>query len=92
MRLLLDTHSFLWFAGGNERLSSKAKEIISDVDNAAYLSVASLWEMAIKISIGKLKLPKPFGELVPEQLEENEFEILRSEVSHFEAYSGTRSD
>lgn len=77
MRLLLDTHSFLWFIGGDERLSSTAKEVISNLDNAAFLSVASLWEMAIKINIGKLRLPEPFGTLIPEQLAANEFELLR---------------
>ena len=61
MQLLLDTHSFLWFAGGSGRLSAKAKAAIADMDNAAYLSTASLWEMAIKINIGKLKLPMPLG-------------------------------
>jgi len=87
MQLLLDTHSFLWFAGGNDRLSRKAREAIEDTSNAAYLSMASLWEMAIKINIGKLELPKPLGMLVSEQIRENEFEMLRSEVEHFETYT-----
>ena len=87
MKLLLDTHSFLWFAGGNDQISQKAKEAIEDTSNAAYLSTASLWEMAIKINIGKLELPKPLGALVSEQIRENAFEMLRSEVEHFEAYA-----
>jgi PIN domain nuclease of toxin-antitoxin system len=53
MRILLDTHSFLWFAGGDERLSLDARRVISDVGNEAYLSTASLWEMAIKINSGQ---------------------------------------
>lgn len=88
MRLLLDTHSFLWFTGGDERLSMRAKEIISDVDNAVYLSVASLWEIAVKINVGKLKLPQPFGELIPEQLILNEIEILNVELPHLTSYIG----
>lgn len=87
MRLLLDTHSFLWFASGNDKLSPKAKEVIADTDNDAYLSTASLWEMAIKINIGKLRLPKPLGVLIPEQIRKNEFKVLRSEVAHFETYT-----
>lgn len=87
MRLLLDTHSFLWFIGGDERLSSRAKEVISDLDNTAFLSTASLWEMAIKVNIGKLRLPEPFGGLIPEQLATNEIEVLRAELPHFTAYA-----
>lgn len=93
MRLLLDTHSFLWFASGNDRLSPKAKEAVADAGNAAYLSTASLWEMAIKINIGKLKLPQPLGVLIPEQVSENEFEVLYSEVTHSEVtHSETYTD
>ena len=86
MRLLLDTHSFLWFSGGDERLSREARAAIADVENDALLSVASLWEMAIKINIGKLKLPRPFGALIPEQLDVNEIEVLRSRWAHFATY------
>ena len=88
MQLLLDTHSFPWFASGNDKLSQRAKEAIADTNNAAYLSTASLWEMAIKINIGKLELPKPLGALISEQMRENEFEMLRSEIAHFETYTG----
>ena len=56
MRLLLDTSRFLWFVAGSERLSGKARELMEDFDNELVLSVASLWEMAIKASIGKLEL------------------------------------
>ena len=86
MRLLLDTHAFLWFIGGDERLSAKAKEAIADLENEVFLSVASLWEIAVKINVGKLKLPRPFGELIPEQLMQNEIAILRFELSHMTRY------
>lgn len=76
MRLLLDTHSFLWFIGGDERLSEVARELISDIDNEVLLSLGSLWEIAIKVSIGKLALGKPFEELIPEQLVLNEIAVL----------------
>lgn len=86
MRLLLDTHAFLWFIGGDERLSDKAKEAIANLENDVFLSVASLWEIAVKINIGKLKLPRPFSELVPEQLMQNELTILHIELSHMTRY------
>jgi len=54
MKLLLDTHSFLWFIGGDMRLSLSARRLIEDGTNNVFLSVASLWEMAIKISLGRL--------------------------------------
>jgi len=53
MRLLLDTHSFLWFIEGSTRLSSRARTLIEDNTNDVCLSLASVWEMAIKISLGK---------------------------------------
>lgn len=82
MRLLLDTSSFLWFVAGSDRLSLKARELMEDFDNALVLSVASLWEMAIKVSIGKLELLKEFDRFIPEKLEENEIETLHVRLAH----------
>ena len=56
MRVLLDTHTFIWFIGGSANLSDTARRLIEDVGNERLLSVASLWEMSIKVSVGKLKL------------------------------------
>ncbi len=56
MRLLLDTHAFLWFAGGVSRLSPGARRRIEDTAHDKFLSVASIWEAAIKVSFGKLAL------------------------------------
>lgn len=58
MRLLLDTHIFLWFVGGDKRLAAALRQIITDPDNDVYLSVVSLWEAIIKYQIGKLPLPE----------------------------------
>ena len=82
MRLLLDTSRFLWFVAGSERLSGKARELMEDFDNELVLSVASLWEMAIKASIGKLELLRPFDQFIPEKLEENEIDILHISLPH----------
>jgi PIN domain nuclease of toxin-antitoxin system len=65
MKLLLDTHTFLWFIGGDERLSPTAQTLIEDLSNDVYLSVASLWEMAIKISLGRLQLAQSFETFIP---------------------------
>ncbi len=76
MHLLLDTHTFLWYIAGDEQTSPKARELITDVENDVLLSVASLWEIAIKASIGKLTLSKPFEALMPEQIELNSIEVV----------------
>ena len=82
MKLLLDTHTFLWFIMGNPTLSANARAFIEDQGNDKFLSVASLWEIAIKVSIGKLALSAPFDTLIPQQLSANGFELLRLEVNH----------
>ena len=82
MRLLLDTHSFLWFITGNEQLSDPARRLITDLDNQAFVSIVSLWEIAIKTSLGKLTLVRPFEELIPEQLTLNSIEVLPIGVPH----------
>jgi PIN domain nuclease of toxin-antitoxin system len=81
MKVLLDTHAFLWFIDDDPQLSLAAKTLMeSEVD--LLLSVASLWEIAIKVSIGKLDLPKSFDLFVPEQLQINEIEVLPIELLH----------
>ena len=82
MRLLLDTHSFLWFIGGSERLSFKARQEIENPENQSFLSTASLWEMAIKISLGKLDLLRPFEDLISQQLTLNGIELLEITIGH----------
>ena len=67
MRLLLDTHIFLWFISGDSRLTVAAKSAIQDPGNAVYLSVVSVWETIIKYLLGKLPLPQPPETYLPEQ-------------------------
>lgn len=85
MKYLLDTHSLIWFIGGDVQLSSNARQLIDDEENELFISVASLWEMAIKFSIGKLNLGLPFETLFPEQLENNSIGILGITVEHLKA-------
>ena len=59
MRLLLDTHIFLWFISADARLAADWRDSIRDPGNAVYVSVVSLWETIIKHALGKLPLPHP---------------------------------
>ena len=81
MNLLLDTHAFVWFMDGDKKLSTKAKKEIEDSDNQIILSIASLWEMSIKISIGKLELEKPFVDVIS-YVSEKGIEILSINFEH----------
>ena len=87
MRLLLDTHSFLWYIEDDDRLSQTAEQIISDIENEVLLSIGSLWEIAIKYGIGKLSLPCAFGEFISEQLLVNEMEVLPISLPHLATYT-----
>ena len=81
MKLLLDTHTFIWFINGDERLSTKAKKEILKSSNSKFISMASIWEMAIKTSLGKLRINYPFEEVF-NQIEENGFESLSIIFDH----------
>jgi PIN domain nuclease of toxin-antitoxin system len=76
MNYLLDTHSIIWLIEDSKKLPSKIKDIVADSDNEVYISSASLWEMAIKLSIGKLELSIEFEELLA-IIEECGFSILQ---------------
>ena len=82
MKLLLDTHSFLWFVSGDPKLSVQARSLIGASENEIFLSTASLWEIAIKSSLGKLNLAKPFEVLIPQQLNLNQIELLNITIAH----------
>ena len=64
MRHLLDTHAFLWLAAGDARLSRRVRARFADLDHEWFLSAASIWEMAIKASLGKLELATTVAQLV----------------------------
>ena len=81
MKLLLDTHTFLWFIDDSPRLSTPAKSYLES-DAELLLSTASLWEIAIKISIGKLDLGRPFNVFIPEQLAFNSITELPINLKH----------
>jgi len=74
MECLLDTHAFLWYLLGDSNLGNKAKEAI-DTKTGLYFSIASLWEISIKINVGKLQLNRSFEDL-PKELEYINVQIL----------------
>ena len=75
MNTLIDTHALIWFLNGDDTLSEKAKKSIEEYDTVNFVSIASLWEIAIKISLGKLELKTPFS-AIAEQITNNGFQIL----------------
>jgi len=75
MKILLDTHTFLWFLAGASELSKQARAHIENPENEKYISIASFWEISIKNSLGKLTLDIPFIELKTEAIKNN-FQIL----------------
>ncbi len=77
MKLLLDTHALLWFIGNDPQLSAAARQNIQNPAHDIFVSAASLWEIAVKLSLEKLKLPHPFDQVFPRQLEINGFELLQ---------------
>lgn len=82
MRVLLDTHAFLWLAAGDERASDRCVEVFLDPANDCVLSVASVWEMAIKVSLGRLRLGRPLDRLVRAATEEQGVRLLPVERDH----------
>jgi PIN domain nuclease of toxin-antitoxin system len=82
MRLLLDTQILLWYVLGDPRLSGTAKDLILDPANEILISPASYWEIAIKVSIGKLTLHRPYGEFLDLCLNRYGFVVLPIEPRH----------
>jgi PIN domain nuclease of toxin-antitoxin system len=76
---LLDTHTFIWFINGDKQLSSVARVAIEKEDAINFISIASIWEMAIKISLRKLELKPPFTE-INKQILENNFILLPIQI------------
>ena len=76
MKYLLDTNIFIWFIHGDSDLPLKYRKIIENSENEIFISQVSIWEIAIKVSLGKLKLNIPFNDLIPGELNENGFSIL----------------
>ncbi|NER45425.1 MAG: type II toxin-antitoxin system VapC family toxin [Symploca sp. SIO1A3] len=82
MRFLLDTQCWLWWFTQPEKLSEDVIEQIADETNEVWFSVASVWEMGIKVSIGKLPLPEPIDDYVPTRMTQLGAKLLEIKASH----------
>lgn len=81
MAFLLDTHTFLWFVAGDSQLPAPIKKKLSDINEPCFLSIASMWEIAIKKQIGKLELSIDCNELF-RFAERNQIEIISINKTH----------
>ncbi|MBP6825982.1 MAG: type II toxin-antitoxin system VapC family toxin [Saprospiraceae bacterium] len=81
MRLLLDSHAMIWYLQGDPTLSSTARQAIVDTRNHKFISAASIWEVAIKVSIGKIQLKFPFADF-HQLLAINQFDWLPISFEH----------
>lgn len=81
MRLLIDTHTLLWYYSGDEALPVNLRRVIGNPGNFCYVSVASLWEITIKIGLGKLSIETPLEEFF-DFLERNQFWVIPVELNH----------
>jgi len=82
MRLLLDTHIFLWWASESSRLSPRVYALIRDSANTLLLSVASVWEIQIKLQLNKLQLDSPLQQFIASQQQTNNITILPIRLTH----------
>lgn len=80
MRLILDTHSFLWVVLNDPQLSAAARVAISDPNNDVLVRPATYWEIAIKVSTGKYTLTTPYQHFIEHNIAVNDFEVLPIEV------------
>ncbi len=87
MKLLLDTHSLILFFSGHINLSNTVRELIEDTQHQKLISLASVWEMGIKQSRGKLNLSLPLEQYITEKIKLEDFEILPIQLNHLAVIS-----
>jgi PIN domain nuclease of toxin-antitoxin system len=82
MNIIIDTHVFIWLDTQPEKISTTAMEICKNSHNQLYMSIASVWEMQIKMQLGKLKLDMQLNEMIEVQQQENDLNILNIYLKH----------
>lgn len=82
MKYLVDTHAFLWFVFDDPRISNRASSMIEDPGNELWISLASIWEISIKHSLGKLRFDKPLQAFISEHILETNLRVLSIDLSH----------
>ena len=85
MTILLDTHTLIWFFAGDSKLSTNARILIEGEDNHKLVSIASIWEIAIKESKGLLNLSTPFEDYIRQKLSLEDFNLLNINLEHLNA-------
>jgi PIN domain nuclease of toxin-antitoxin system len=83
MKYLLDTHAFLWAISAPASLSVTARQEIEDLQNELIVSTASLWEIAIKLGVGKLQLTSPYETFIPQQLALLSANVMAASTIHY---------
>jgi PIN domain nuclease of toxin-antitoxin system len=84
VKILLDTHTFLWFIAGDMQLDNYARQLIEEPNNERYISTVSVWEITIKSSLGRLKVPSPPSVLIRDQIWANAIDLLVIKPEHFD--------
>lgn len=87
MKLLLDTHVFIWFIGGDAKLSRVARTLIEDTANEKFFSVASVWEMAILKRLGRITIAGNFEVFIASQLQANTIALSNITLGHLSKVS-----
>ena len=87
MRVLIDTHVFIWWTSDVTRLSSRVNDLLLDPSTEVVLSIVSIWEMQIKLSLGKLQFKTNLQELIDDEISRNKIELLSLSLSHIYALS-----
>lgn len=82
MRLLLDTHAFIWWIDDDARLSTVARTLLQDRANGVFVSIASIWEIAIKVGLGRLRMPSELRTFLADQVARTGFSILPIAFDH----------
>ena len=82
MKFIADTHAFIWFVTDSPQLSARAKDLFESPDSERLLSLASIWEIAIKTNLGKLSFDKPLEQFLPEQMALNYISLLDISMPH----------
>ena len=85
MKLLLDTHVLIWWSLDSAKLSRKVYDLLTDSNNTLVVSIASVWEMQVKVQLGKLDLDGKVSELIAHQQQVNNLEILSIDLTHIYA-------
>jgi PIN domain nuclease of toxin-antitoxin system len=88
MKVLLDTHAFLWLITDDDRLSEKARQTFLNPGNSLFFSAASLWEICIKKSLGKISLKEGWFQTIQEEMEINTIQWLPIEMRHCAEVTG----